>query len=443
LTGSSSKDPRYERWRRQTFGITWLVYASYYLTRQSFSVAKKALGSAPISLGRQELGLVDSAYQITYSLGQFVFGPLVDRYGARRILLGGMLLSVLAAIGSGSSTVLAGFLIFAVIQGVAQSTGWTANSKVMSNWFSLRERGRVIGLWCTHYTAGAAFATPFAGWLMARFGHLSPGSDQPIPFWPAAFWGPAAVLAIVAALMWILLRNRPEDVGLPPIEQYHGEPQSLISEEELVEPVAEGSWRLIGEVLTTRSVWMLALAYFPVKLVRYSLYFWGPLMVNERLGTDEFTSGLTTACMPLGGMIGVIATGYMSDKWFKNRRAPVTILSLLATAGTMTLALLPANNIWVMVAFFFLVGMFLYGPDSILSATAAIDFGTKRGAGAATGFINGVGSFGGVLGGYLPSVMTSKTDWSGFIAISVAGLIVSAALLTPLWRAVPPTRNGK
>jgi len=97
----------------------------------------------------------------------------------------------------------------------------------------------------------------------------------------------------------------------------------------------------------------------------------------------------------------------------------------------------------MMVAFFFLVGKFLYSPDSILSATAAIDFGTKRGAGTATGFINGIGSFGGVLGGYLPSVMTSKTDWSGFIAISVAGLIVSATLLTPLWRALPPSAERK
>ena len=40
----------------------------------------------------------------------------------------------------------------------------------------------------------------------------------------------------------------------------------------------------------------------------------------------------------------------------------------------------------------------------MISATAAIDFGTKRGAGAATGFVNGVGSFGAVLGGYLPGV---------------------------------------
>jgi len=96
-----------------------------------------------------------------------------------------------------------------------------------------------------------------------------------------------------------------------------------------------------------------------------------------------------------------------------------------------------------MVAFFFLVGMFLHGAASILSVTAAIDFGTKRGAGAVTGFRNGIGSLGGVLGDYLPSVMTSKTDGSGFIAISVAGLIVSAVLWTPLWWALLPSAERK
>ena len=75
----------------------------------------------------------------------------------------------------------------------------------------------------------------------------------------------------------------------------------------------------------------------------------------------------------------------------------------------------------------------------MLSATAAIDFGTMAGAGAATGFINGIGSFGAVLGGYLPGVMTTKSDWTVFFQISLAGLIVSAAVLVPLWRRRPPT----
>jgi OPA family sugar phosphate sensor protein UhpC-like MFS transporter len=433
---------RYERWRWQTFGITWLVYASYYLTRQSFGVAKVALENDPlVALTRKQLGLVDSTFLAVYSLGQFVFGPLVDRFGARRILLVGMGLCALAAVGSGFSKTLLAFLVFAVLQGIAQATGWTSTSKVMSCWFSLRERGRVLGWWCTHYTVGAAVASPFAGWLMDSYGHTvgSGAAKQLVPFWPAAFWGPAAVLTGVALLMWVFLRNRPEDVGLPPIEEYHGEPESLIDDQERTEVAPEGSWKLIGEILSSPSIWLLAIAYFPVKLARYSFYFWGPKYVEESLGTTAFTSAMTAAWMPIGGVVGVVVSGYLSDKLFQSRRAPVIILSLLATAAVMLLGQIRIDSIWLMRTFFFLVGVFLYGPDALLSATAAIDFGTKRGAGAATGLVNGVGSFGAVLGGYLPGVLTSKSDWTLFFQISLAGLIVSAVILIPQWWRKPPS----
>lgn len=435
-------NPRYERWRWQTFGITWLVYASYYLTRQSFNAAKVVLADGPLHIAREQLGRIDATYLAVYSCGQFFFGPLADRFGPRKILLCGMGLSVLAAVGFGFSSALSAFLIFAALQGMAQSTGWSATSKVMSSWFSLRERGRVIGWWCTHYTAGAAIATPFAGGLMETWGRVVPagvpGHDV-IPFWPAAFWGPAFVLSGVMVLTWLVLRNQPEDVGLPPIEKYHGEPESRLSEEDVIHPPPTGSWELIGEVLTTPSVWLLAIAYFPIKLSRYSLYLWGPMFVQESLGTDVLTSAITSAWMPIGGMVGIIASGYISDKLFQARRAPVIVLSLLATATVMLIGLSHIDNLWVMRGYFFLIGVFLYGPDSMVSATAAIDFGTKRGAGTATGFVNGVGSIGAILGGYLPGIMTDKTNWTPFLAISLVGILFSAIILAPLWRVKPPT----
>jgi OPA family sugar phosphate sensor protein UhpC-like MFS transporter len=194
---------------------------------------------------------------------------------------------------------------------------------------------------------------------------------------------------------------------------------------------------MIGQVLSSRGVWALAIAYFPIKLARYSFYFWGPKYVAENLGTTAFTSAMTAAWMPIGGIVGVVLSGYISDQVFGARRAPVIVLSLLLAAAVMLAGLAPIHNLWLMIAVFFLVGMFLFGPDSMVSATAAIDFGTKRGAGAATGFVNGVGSIGAILGGYLPGVLTSKDDWSLFFQISLAGLIVSAVILIPLWGTKP------
>jgi OPA family sugar phosphate sensor protein UhpC-like MFS transporter len=434
---------RYERWRWVTFAITWLIYAGFYFTRQSFGVAKAAIEKAPnIGLTRSQQGDVDSAYGTTYMLGQFLFGALGDRFGPKRILLAGMTLSVFAAVAMGFSTTYGAFIAFAIAQGVAQSTGWSNAAKAMSSWFSLRERGRVIGWWCTHYTVGSAAALAFAGWMMDRWGTMRTGADSAptlVPFWPAAFWGPAAVLAGVLVLTWLFLRDRPEDVGLPPIEEYHREPTSLINAEERTAPVAEGSWAVIGEVLMTPRIWMLALAYFSVKLTRYVFYFWGPKYVNESLGSGSYESAMTAAAMPIGGLVGVIATGYISDKLFQSRRAPVAVLSLLATAGILFVGMNPIHNIWLMAAFFFAVGAFLFGPDSLISATASIDFGTKRGAGTATGFVNGIGSIGGILGGWLPGRITVAGDWTPIFIVMLVGLIVSAAILLPLWRKKPPS----
>jgi MFS transporter, OPA family, glycerol-3-phosphate transporter len=435
-------NPRYERWRWQIFGITWLIYASYYLTRQSFGVAKVALENDPlVALNRTDFGMVDSVYLTAYMLGQFVFGPLGDRLGPKRILLVGMTLSIAAAVASGFSTAVAAFVTFAAIQGIAQSTGWSNTTKTMSSWFSLNERGRVIGLWCTHYTVGAAVALPFAGWMMGYFGRAA-SAGQPdstiIPFWPAAFWAPAAALGIVLVLTWVFLQNRPEDVGLPPIEVYHGEHESLLAPEESTHQPAEDPRTVIREVLATPSIWLLAVSYFSIKLTRYAFYFWGPKYVFESLGSDTVSSAMTAAAMPIGGLVGVIGIGYASDKWFQARRAPVAVISLLATAAIMLVGLTHIDNIWLMAAFFFLVGVFLFGPDSIISGTAAMDFGTKRGAGTATGFVNGIGSIGGILGGFLPGVITSKSDWTALFGVFLVGLLFSAAVLVPLWRTKPP-----
>jgi sugar phosphate permease len=185
---------------------------------------------------------------------------------------------------------------------------------------------------------------------------------------------------------------------------------------------------------------MLAVAYFSVKLTRYVFYFWGPKYVYESLGSNSYESAMTAAAMPIGGLVGVIATGYLSDKFFRSRRAPVAVLSLLATAGVLFLGMNPIHNIWLMGGFFFAVGMFLFGPDSLISATASIDFGTKRGAGTAVGFVNGIGSIGGIFGGWLPGRITSAGNWTPIFVVMLSGLIASAFVLAPLWNTRPASK---
>src|SRR5438067_11512163 len=110
-----------------------------------------------------------------------------------------------------SSSVAAMLILFSAFQGLCQSTGWAPLIKNVGAFFSQRERGTIMGLWCTNYAIGGLIASYLAGKFGEMFG------------WRFAFWVPALALVLVGILFVLLQRNRPEDIGLPPIEVYHGE----------------------------------------------------------------------------------------------------------------------------------------------------------------------------------------------------------------------------
>ncbi|MBF0107002.1 MAG: MFS transporter [Deltaproteobacteria bacterium] len=427
---ATQKDPVYQGWRIKIFVATWLGYAAFYFTRKAFSVAKIGLSADPsIGFDNDTLAFIDAAYLAAYMFGQFFWGPLGDRFGPRRIVIFGMLCSVLAAIFSGFSTTFFFFALFSVLQGLAQSTGWAPLTKNISTWFSFRERGRVMGWWCTNYAIGGLIASPFAG-LMAGAYFFND--------WRYAFFMPALVLLLVAVLFYIIQRDKPEDVGLLPIEDYQGEARRDVTPSAGPASQQGESWRIICEVLKNKTVWALALVYFFLKPTRYAILFWGPKYINEQFGSGVTESSFISAIFELGGPLGALLSGYVSDKLFKSKRMPVIIIPLAALAVVLFFfnhfALSGKMAVGIL---FFLIGLFVYGPDSLISGTAAIDFGTKRGAGTAAGFINGMGSLGAVLGGSLPGIVAMRWGWGGVFTSLAVSTLFAAILLIPFWKKVP------
>ena len=99
----SPQDARYKHWRWRIFFITWLTYAGFYLTRKSFSVAKIGMEKDPsIQMDPAMMGALDASYLIAYAIGQFVWGMSADRLGTRKVVLGGLLTSVVASVALGT-----------------------------------------------------------------------------------------------------------------------------------------------------------------------------------------------------------------------------------------------------------------------------------------------------------------------------------------------------
>jgi OPA family glycerol-3-phosphate transporter-like MFS transporter len=431
VSDDHKKDTRYEYWRWRIFGITWLAYAGFYLTRASFSVAKIGIASDPhISMTSEQMAVIDGIYLTAYAAGQFVWGILGDKLGTRKIVLLGLFGSIAAGFAMGVSSIVLAFGVFALVQGLSQSTGWAPLSKNITNWFSLRERGVIMGWWSTNYTIGGLVGAPLAGFMAVYFGG-----------WRYAFFLPALILTIILVLFFLLQKNRPEDLGFPPIEEYHGESGPFSKMEENNGGEEEGSWASVLEVLKNPMVLLLAVVYFFLKPTRYAILFWGPLFIHETLGTGMAESAVLSASFFLAGPLSVVAAGYASDRLFQSRRMPYSIISVLTLAVLLFFFhdLAAVHSRLVTAGLLFLVGFLIMGPDSLVSATAAVDFGTRKGASTASGIINGMGSVGAVVGGTIPGFFKDSWGWDGVFSFLAASVLIAGLLMVPKWNALPDT----
>jgi sugar phosphate permease len=411
-----------KRWRVQIFAITWLAYAAFYFTRKAFSVAKLGIADDPtFHLDKMAMANMDALYLTAYAVGQFTWGMLADRFGPRVVVLGGLVISAAAAVVMGSFATVPIFATCMLIQGLAQSTGWSGLCKNIGAFFPAIQRGRVLGLWSSCYAFGGLVASPFAGWW----------AYERVGTWHAAFFSSAAVVAVVAVLFFIFQRNTPQDVGLPAVE-----PEPHLNVEHRVRHEGMSVWTPLKEILRNRTVLTLGLAYFLLKPARYAILLWGPVIVFEQMpSVGKVGAAIVPTAFELAGLLGPIMIGLASDKLFGARRMPACVLSLVALTVALGLFMgaMHTGSVGLVVVLLFVMGLTLYGPDSMISSTAAIDFGTARAAATASGFVNGCGSVGAILGGLLPGYFDTVTVFIVFAGCAM----FSALVLVPHWNSRP------
>ena len=403
------------------FALTWLSYASYYLTRKNLSVVKSRLHET-MQISTMALGAIETLYLASYALGQFASGALGDRIGARKLLALGMIGSAAATFAFGASSTVLPFALAFVVNGVMQSTGWSGNVKAMQPFFSSQHRGRIMGLWTTNYQAGGLCATAVATFLLTHYG------------WRAAFFGPALWVVAIGLLVALFLVQRPEDRGLPPIEPA---PVKVTSHQPDAAPT-------LLTLLRLPALWTLGLAYFGLKLIRYSLLFWLPFYLKQFLHYSEAQAGYLSLPFEIGGIVGSIVIGWLSDRYFRHSRLKITVPTiLLLGVSLISYQRLGGSGLWVNAALLSCVGFLLFGPDSLLSGTMSQDIGGRAATGRVAGIINGMGSVGAVFSSLIVAKVSETYGWSalfyGFCAVTVltAALLLVSALLIERPRASP------
>jgi len=423
---SISKSSSVEAWQRKIFLILWITYASFYIGRVNISVALPGM-MAEFGWTKADVGAIGTALFWAYAIGQFINGQLGDKFGSRVIITVGLTVSALMNLLFGFSQAIGVMIIIWAVNGYFQSMGWAPTVKTLANWFPPRMRGKLSGRLGTSYILGGAISVALAGFIAARFG------------WRATFYIPVVILLVSAVHWYLRSRNSPESAGLPTLEESEGVATSTEVKEVSSEDEYLGLRYTLKQSLGNRVVWIMGFGLFFVNIVRYGFLTWAPtyLFETQKAGIDK--AAYSSLIFPIAGAVGAIFAGWATDRWFQSRRAPVAGIFLFMTGiAAWGYRAIDLENQWFLgLITLAAIGFFVFGAHVLIVAAAPMDFGTRKAAASATGFIDGLGYLGAGLQGIVTGLLVDRWGWSAGFTFWIACAFLAAGVMILLWKYKP------
>ena len=246
--------------------------------------------------------------------------------------------------------------------------------------------------------------------------------------WHSAFYVPAAAATGVAFIAFLLLRDTPQSCGLPTIEAYRDDyPHDYEARHE-----QEFSAReiFLEHVLNNRLLWFIAVANAFVYLIRYGVLDWAPTYLSEAKGFTVDQSSWAYFLYEWAGIPGTLLCGYISDRWFRGRRAPAGMLFMsLVLIAVVVYWLNPPGNPGVDMAALVAIGFLIYGPVMLIGLHA-LELVPKKAAGTAAGLTGLFGYLGGaVVANIAIGFTVDAYGWDGGFILLVAGCVAAIVLI--------------
>lgn len=400
-----------------TLWVLWATYGSFYLCRTNLSAALPGIESE-FGYSKTDMASVLISLKIAYGIGQLVNGQLAERVSPRLMLSIGMFASIALNLIFGAGASIWFFAFVWAMNGYSQSMGWTPTMKVAANWLPAAIRGRSIGLIGTGYMVGASMSYLLSGWAVDRWG------------WQGALYVPSIVLFVSCVHMLVLLRVAPATGA-----------ETTVTQIERTRLPFRETLRL---TLTNRDLWLLAVALGLLNACRYGYLDWGISLINEVQGGSVGKSAIKFAILPAGGILGSLGAGWLTDRWFGGRRAPV-ICGMLVALALLTLlfkTVVTSGSTATVVVLFF-IGVTIYGPQVLLVGTAPTDLAKSGAVASAVGFVNFMGYMGASAGDWFTAnVADSERGWDGVYWLWASWALVAAGCVAMLWNRRAPEEES-
>ncbi len=409
----------YKRYRIQVFISIYIGYLLYYFVRSNFVFAKDYLFN--LGFTKTQVGFVASALGFSYGISKFVMGNVSDRSNARYFLAIGLIMSGIMNLLLPNTTNIIFMFIIMLLNGWFQGMGWPPCGRIMTHWFSDRERGVKMSIWNTAHNLGGGLIATVALLGVTIFSS-----------WKGIFYFPA-LIAIVGGFIYIILaRDTPQSVGLPPIEEFKNDYPEVQKNLKDKEAEMSGKEILFKYVLNNKLLWCIAIANIFVYLVRYGVINWVPTYLKETRGFSMNDSSLAFALFEYAAIPGTIIIGWLSDHVFNGRRAPIGIICMIGVVIATVVYWKSESHLAINCALA-MIGALIYGPVMLIGVSA-LDLVPKKAAGTAAGFTGLFGYMGGqVLAEIAIGAVVDKYSWDGGFIMLILCSILAIVFLSFTW----------
>lgn len=362
-----------------------------YLFTIQLLVAFVARGIAPLGLiigedlqlSMSQIGMFPAALFLGQSLVSMPAGILTDKLGSRKMIL----LIVLGLSGSfflmSFSTSFIFLLFFMMIAGFAYGSSHPTTNRGILYWFDVKGRGTAMGIKQMGVTLGSALAAFLLLPLAKAYG------------WQMSFITAALILCIVGMIIYILYK----------------EPQQLNSENNYQKRSNSESYRVLIALLKHKALMFITFSAMLLSGTQMILNTFIILFAYERLGISIILAGVLLGIAEIGGSVGRVAWGIISDRLFKGKRIIVLlIISILVAIVSVVMLLLPTGVSFYLVAIIVFIFGFSNSGFNGVWMNATTEIVDREQSGAATGVSITFGSWGVII---FPPIFGFIVDTTG------------------------------
>ena len=408
------------RFRWLIFIVLSLAYLFVYFHRLSLSVVANDL-IKDFKTTASVMGLLGSIYFYCYAFMQLPAGLLSDSLGPRKSVT---LFLIIASAGSilfgFASTIKIAFL-GRVLVGLGVSMVFIPTMKILSRWFHPHEFAFMAGILNAVGGMGVLAATWLLAVMTLFFG------------WRISFELIGCCTFIIVVLVWLFVRDRPEDKGWPSIEELVREKGNVFEPVKQI-PLLQGARHVVSE----KYFWPVALWFF----FDCGIFFgfgalWGGPYLRDVYGMTRAQAGTVLSMIAWGMIVGSPPLGFISDKLMKSRKKPFILCNLLLVIELAFLSIYPDGLPWIALYIFFFVFSICASSVVIFGFTIIKELFPVEIAGTSTGMVNLFPFLGGaifmpLLGRVLDAYPKSDTGGYSIEAYSILIFILLGAAVLSL-----------